>query len=58
MMDVIPEDPCCGPRMSKAALAGKLDTNTWTCPKCGCEWRATMRDTLRVWEFKPLIEVF
>ena len=43
-------DECCGKHLSKALLAGTLDeVDRWECPKCGCEWRAEMKESIRHW---------
>ncbi len=59
MLDVIPEDPCCGKRLAKAINAGHKET-TWTCPKCGCEMRVKeiQPGGIVVWEFVTYMEVF
>lgn len=45
--------------MAKAARNGKLgSTDTFTCPKCGCQWRAAMVGELRNWEPETMIEIF
>ena len=53
-------DPCCSRHWNKAAESGALDSvGSWTCPKCGLEWKASLLDGLiRHWEPKVLIEVF
>ena len=59
MMDVVPDDPCCGPKLAKAIREGHKDTR-WTCPKCGCELKVVeIRDGgIVVWQFAPAIEVW
>jgi hypothetical protein len=41
-------------------MGGKLEeTNTWTCPKCGCVWNAVMKEAgIRQWLPHETIEVF
>ncbi len=44
--------------MTTTSRKGKLaDTDTWTCPKCGAEWKAVVKENLRVWEPVTYIEV-
>lgn len=53
------DDDCCGPRLAKAAESGKLDAiDLWTCPRCGCEYRAVMMETVKHWQQVSMIEVF
>ena len=49
-LNVWPEDPCCGKHLAKASLKGDLDRVTsWTCPRCGCEWNVSLKDSMRLW---------
>jgi ribosomal protein S27AE len=59
MLDVIPEDPCCGPRLTKAIQAGHKDTR-FECPKCGCMLKVQeiREGGIVVWGFEESIEVF
>lgn len=57
----IPEqDDCCNKPFARDSRAGKLaGVTAWTCPKCGCDWRA--RDTgagVRHWAPDVQFEVF
>ncbi len=56
MLDVIPEDPCCGKRLAKALAAG-FSGDEWECPKCSCTWKARMVGAVREWDFQTYIEV-
>ena len=59
MTDAYQEDPCCGKRLGKALLSGKLEgTESWVCPKCGCEWRSKIIEGLRYWSPHEVIEIF
>jgi hypothetical protein len=53
-------DTCCSKPWSKAARAGGLDkVELWTCPKCGCQWRARLIDGLiRHWTPEVVIQVW
>lgn len=53
-------DECCSKPFQRASLAGKLEnTNTWNCPKCGCEWRGVASPNgVRVWSPFETLEVF
>lgn len=58
MTDVYTPDECCGKHIAKALLAGKLaNTDTFVCPKCGCEWKARMVEDVRSWEPVTMIEL-
>lgn len=56
MLDVIPEDPCCGKRLAKALAAGHKG-ETWECPKCSCTWQARVVGDVVEWCFQSYIEV-
>jgi hypothetical protein len=56
-------DKCCGKTLGKALLSGALDTAvSWTCPKCGLEWRPRFRgfdqlpDGMLHWEPRVYME--
>ncbi len=59
-------DDCCP--IAKAIESGRLDnTDSWTCPKCGMEWRAgygvewrdeTGHRPIKHWSPKPVIVIF
>ena len=58
MLDVMPPDDCCSAPFSAACLAGLIEAvDSWSCPDCGCEWRCTVRDAVRLWEPVLLCEV-
>jgi hypothetical protein len=54
------EDDCCGKHVSKAIRSGTVGVSgAFTCPKCGCEWRAgQIGERLFHWTPRPIIEVF
>jgi hypothetical protein len=55
-MNTFESDPCCNGNLAKDGRAGKLDIVTsWTCPKCGCEWKCRIVGPLRHWEPHELI---
>jgi hypothetical protein len=54
---VIPDDPCCAKRLTRA-LHVTPNIQTWECPKCGCEWKAVDSHDVRAWEPVVAIEVF
>lgn len=45
LLETFGEDSCCSPRLAKGPRIG----DTWTCPKCGTEWRARMVDNVKAW---------
>lgn len=57
-LNTFEHDPCCDANLVIAARAGKLaDVESWTCPKCGCEWRCRVVGNIRHWEPHELIAV-
>lgn len=61
MLDLHSEDRCCGARLSRALFRGALaNTGSWTCPRCGVEWRAEVRNdgAVRFWSPYCPIEVW
>jgi hypothetical protein len=59
ILQVMEFDECCSPRFSKQARTGALDkAETWTCPKCGVEYRPTLVDgTVRHWVAHIYVEL-
>lgn len=54
MTDAHAEDPCCGPHLDAALLAGLVDS--WECPECGCLWVARIvAGAVRWWEPVPVV---
>lgn len=51
ILNIIDPDNCCSRRFHEAARKGTLDAaETWTCPKCGVEYRPTLVDgVIRHW---------
>lgn len=49
-------DECCGEGISQAL--GELSGDSWTCPKCGCEWNPRMVGSVRHWEPHPEVMIF
>ena len=47
-LNVIEPDPCCTPRFAKAAPSLE-NAESWTCPKCGVEYRPVMVGPVRNW---------
>jgi hypothetical protein len=47
---------CCA-ALRKALLASP-EMDTWTCPKCGMEWRPRIEAGMRYWEAHPIIQVW
>jgi hypothetical protein len=45
-------DPCCSKPFLKTARTGALDlVESWTCPKCSCEWKPRLLEGgIRHWE--------
>lgn len=65
LLETFAEDECCRLRILRAAHDGKLHgKDSWTCPKCGTEWRAQYvkldmgEPCAKHWEPKPLIAIF
>jgi len=56
MLNIFPPDPCCLKRFQKAAVAD--DTESWTCPKCHCEWKSTVVVSVKKWEPVTVIGVW
>ncbi len=61
-MNIIPEDECCGPRLSQALFDG-YDAMRWECPECGCAWQAEVHrmeagEAVWRWEVKEQVHVF
>lgn len=53
------EDPCCGPSLRAAAKRGHLDKGlSFTCGKCGTNWKATRTDNVVDWQPESNIMVF
>ena len=51
-------DECCGNPIWRALRAGELDkAESWTCPKCGCEWKPDEEGPLRHWRPRPVLIV-
>ncbi len=51
MIEFMAHDDCCSKHFSRACKADLVnDIDAWTCPKCGCEWRASdVADTAKTW---------
>jgi len=50
-------DDCCP--IAKAIESGRLDDkDSWTCPKCGMEWKCEIGEAIRHWSPKPVIVIF
>ncbi len=47
-LQTVDEDPCCHRRLLRALTKG-LVGDSWTCPKCGCEWRPMPIGEARHW---------
>ena len=64
-LETFEPDACCGRRIMKASLEGKLAGKTeWTCPQCGETWRKGLRlvehgGTIEVyhWQIVPLVAI-
>lgn len=41
-------DPCCGRALARA-LESLAAAASWTCPRCGCEWKPTESGGVRHW---------
>ena len=55
MLNLHADDDCCSGALSKALASGALDsTDEWTCPKCGCEWRAGLPVDEHGYEFSVI----
>jgi hypothetical protein len=53
------EDECCDGPLNRALRSGSLDTaESWTCPKCGENWKPELIGDLRHWTPRPLVAVF
>ena len=44
VLDIAQPDPCCNKRLTKDLASGKVQGDTWTCPKCSVEWLATLAE--------------
>lgn len=51
------DDPCCSKRLQAALKKGHAG-DSWICPKCGCDWAATMVEGVRSWVPVESMEVF
>lgn len=52
-----PDDCCSGP-LSADLFDGHLnDATIWTCPKCGCDWKATIFEGVKHWEARPIVSI-
>lgn len=52
-------DSCCGTGLARALESGKLTAaDSWTCPKCGIEWRAETAEAITHWSPHPVIVIF
>ena len=40
MTNFMHDDECCSKHFHDAVVAGNVSGNVWTCPECGCEWKA------------------
>jgi hypothetical protein len=50
MIEFMAHDDCCSKHFSRACKADLVNTDAWTCSKCGCEWRAAeVADAARTW---------
>ena len=59
MLNTFQDDPCCDANLVKALRAGELDgVESWTCPKCGCEWKPRIMGNVRHWGPHELIATF
>lgn len=54
-LETFQEDACCQKHLMKAKRAS-LDS--WTCPKCGCEWKPRMVGNIRHWEVHEVIAIW
>lgn len=52
-LNIVSEDAygCCG--AIRKALQKDASIDTWTCPKCGMDWKPRMVDGMRLWEARP-----
>lgn len=57
-LNVISEDAtgCCA--AIRKALKQAPDLERWNCPKCGLDWMPRMVDGMRLWEAKPVFQVW
>ena len=60
-LDTHEPDECCGKHLDRTLRNGvlwdKLYRRSWTCPKCGMEWRIT-EGAIRHWMPHPVVAVF
>ena len=58
MIEFMEHDDCCSKHFSRACKTDLVNTDLWTCPKCGCEWRAAeVADAARTWSAVITAEV-
>ena len=59
MLNIMDDDPCCSKRFAKESRTGSLDSaESWTCPKCGCEYRPVVVDgVVRHWVAHIYVEL-
>lgn len=50
-------DSCCDAGIRKALLAGLTPPDSWTCPKCHCDWLPREIEGVIVWEPHTTFEV-
>lgn len=53
--NLVMEDDCCSPRLVRALKT--LTGDSWTCPKCGCNWTARTDTDLSIRRWTPDLEM-
>lgn len=56
-LNSVEDDDCCAGKLRRALFAG-LKADSWTCPKCGCDWKPRQVGPLRHWEPHEAVSVF
>jgi hypothetical protein len=57
-LDTFEPDECCGKHLAKALRHLSSSLESFACPKCGTEWRPTVKGPLRHWEPQAAVMIF
>jgi hypothetical protein len=54
--DIVNEDECCSPRLTKALRNG-MSAESWVCPSCGCTWTVAADEARRMRRWSPEVAI-